>query len=247
MNRDAQDNLVLLVGATMLTVGVTDLHLRYVKPQMQPLIVLSGLVLLGLGLRGLRRMTGEIAAARRGADRPAHDQDAHGHEHDHAMTRTAWLMALPLLVLTLIAPPSLGAYAAARSDTTVAEPTEDLPPLPAATGGARTLTLTDYYVRVLYGPQSLQGERIRLSGFVVPVEGRWYVARMSLACCAADGRPVKVLVSGDAAGPVPPADAWVEVVGRYTAPQVPPGNELAVATLEVESVQRTARPANPYE
>jgi hypothetical protein len=56
VNRDAQDNLVLLVGATMLSVGLSDLHLRYVEPAIQPLIVMSGVVLLVLGLRGLVRV-----------------------------------------------------------------------------------------------------------------------------------------------------------------------------------------------
>jgi uncharacterized repeat protein (TIGR03943 family) len=246
VNRDAQDNLTLLVGATVLAVGVSDLHLRYVKPQMQPLLVLSGLVLLGLGLRGVQRMYREVAGRQ---SAPAAHGDGHDdpHGHEHGMSSTAWLLLLPLLVLSLVAPPALGSYAAARSETTISAPKVALPALPAERDGAVDLTLTDYYTRVLYDPASLDGVRVRLSGFVTPVDGRWYVTRMALACCAADGRPVKVLTTGSSAAAAPDSDAWVEVVGRFTAPQTPPGGERAVATIEVEQVQPVPRPRDEYE
>lgn len=254
MNRDAQDNLVLLVAATMLSVGLSDLHLRYVKPAMQPLIVLSGVVLLVLGLRGLVRVYREVMATgptgRHAA--PAPDgADAHAHagtdDHEsHGMTRTAWLLVAPLLVLCFVAPPSLGAFAAARTDTVIPESSLDLGPLPGPRDGVVDLTLTDYSWRVLYDPDSLRGADVRLTGFVTPVDGRWFVTRISLACCAADGRPIKVLVAG-AADPVPAPDTWVEVVGRYTQPESLPGEELSVATLEVRRVREVEPPRIVYE
>ena len=244
MNRDAQDNLTLLLGATLLVVGISDLHLRYVKPAMQPLLVLSGVVLLAFGARGvvsvLRELVGRAPAV---AEGHADADDGHG----HGPTRTAWLLVLPLLVLSLVAPPSLGAFAAARSETSVPRPTFALPPLPAATGGAVDLTLTDYYSRVLYDPDSLQGATLRLSGFVTPVDGRWFVTRMALACCAADGRPIKVLTAGAPAQDVPDSDAWVEVLGTYTRPQSPAEGEKAVPVLELMSVRPIATPRQQYE
>lgn len=180
---------------------------------MQPLIVLTGVVLLVLGLRGLVRVYREVMATgptgRHAAPAPVGtDPHAHagtdGHDH-HDMTRTAWLLVAPLLVLCFVAPPSLGAFAAARTDTVIPESTLDLGPLPATRDGVVDLTLTDYYWRVLYDPDSLRGADIRLTGFVTPVDGRWFVTRISLACCAADGRPVKVLVTGTA-GRAPAAD-----------------------------------------
>jgi uncharacterized repeat protein (TIGR03943 family) len=247
VNRDAQDHLTALVGATMLAVGMSDLHLRYVKPAMQPLVVLSGVVLLAFALRGFLRIYREVVTRRHVAQdaAPAHcggpeTEDSHGH---HPPTRTAWLLTLPLLVLYLVAPPSLGAFAAARSDTTIAEPTMALEPVPAPVD----LTLTDYYSRVLYDPQSVAGARVRLTGFVTPVDGRWFVTRMVLACCAADGRPVKVLTTGAAANPAPPPDTWVEVVGRYSAPETLPDAEGAVATVEVDQVRIVDQPRVAYE
>jgi uncharacterized repeat protein (TIGR03943 family) len=254
VNRDAQDNLLMLVGATMLAVGVSDLHLRYVKPAMQPLVVLSGVVLLALGLRGGLRVYREVTAGRHvGRDAAAAPHAAEGGEgvghrdHDHhGLTRTAWLLLLPLLVLCFVAPPTLGSFAAARSDTTIPEPSLDLGPLPQPRDGAVDLSLTAYYSRVLYDRRSVQGIDIRLTGFVTPVDGRWFVTRMVLACCAADGRPVKVLVTGTA-GSAPPADTWVEVVGRFTAPQTLPGAEVSVATIAVDRVRVVDQPRNAYE
>jgi uncharacterized repeat protein (TIGR03943 family) len=240
--QDAQDALTLLAGATLLAVGVTDLHLRYVRAEMQPLLVLAGAVLVGLGMRGLLRVLRDVRAERSGAPATA----GLGHEA-HPVTPSSWLIALPLVVLTLVAPPSLGSYAAARSDTRIAEPTVELPSLPAAREGAVDLTLTDYYTRVLYEPQSLEGSRIRLTGFVTPLGDRWFVTRMALSCCAADGRPVKVLTTGEQAVAVPPADQWVEVVGQVVEPERLDGNPLALATLQVDQIRTVEAPADPYE
>ena len=244
---DAQDALTLLAGATLLAVGATDLHLRYVKAEMQPLLLISGAVLLGLGLRGLARVVRDVRAGRPADHDPDFEDPEVLHEHSHSVAPSSWLIALPLVVLALVAPPSLGSYAAARSETRIAEPTVDLPPLPAARDGAVDLTLTAYYTRVLYEPETLEGARLRLTGFVTPVGERWFVTRMSLSCCAADGRPVKVLTAGQQAASVPPADTWVEVVGRMVEPERLGDDPVAVATLEVEQIRTIPAPADPYE
>ena len=234
---EAQDSLVLLAGSTLLTVGLTDLHLRYAKPQMQPLLLAAGAVLVAIGLLGLLR-----------ADDPA-EADAHEHaDHDHAGRRSAYLLALPVLVLALVGPPSLGSYAASRSETRIAVPETPLGPLAAPRDGAVDLTLTEYYSRVLYEDEELVDTPVRLTGFVTPTDdGRWFVTRISLSCCAADGRPVKVLTAGDGAAAVPPADSWVEVVGTYTEPEELPGQQAGVATLRVASVTPVEAPKQQYE
>lgn len=246
MNREAQDNLLLLIGALMLHVGLTDLHLRYVKPAMQPLIVITGAGLLLIGLVGVVRMV-------RGPGTPApvpegHGAglDEHGHSH-HAGPRAAWLLVLPLLVMATVTPPTLGSYAAARSSTTIETPTYEPPPLPDPVRGAVDLSLTDYYTRVLYDPEQLRGAPVRLSGFVTAVDGDWYVTRMALSCCAADGRPIKVLADGPGSRPVPAADTWVEVVGTYTTPRPPAGEQDPAIALEVRELREAPRPQNPYE
>lgn len=251
MNREAQDNLLLLTGAMVLQVALTDLHLRYVKPAMQPLLIITGVGLVAVGMLGVvrlyRRLGRGAAPADEGLTAPdgAHAEDGHG--HSHAAPRAAWLLVLPLLVMATVTPPSLGAYAAARGTTTIEEPTFELPPLAAPRDGAVDLTLTDYYSRVLYQPDTLTGARVRMSGFVTPVGDEWYLTRMRLSCCAADGRPIKVLVDGTVTQPAPAADTWVELVGSYTPPRPPQGELEPVAALRVEDLRVAARPQNPYE
>ena len=153
--------------------------------------------------------------------------------------------AVRSIVLSLVGPPARGSYAAARSDARISAPTVELAPLDAPTDGA--VTLTEYYTRVLYDMESLDGVRVRLTGFVTPVEGRWFVTRVALSCCAADGRPVRVLTAGEAATPAPPADSWVEVVGTVTEPERLADDPIAVATLQVESIRSIEAPRDPYE
>jgi len=239
VNRETQDSLLLLLGAMVLQIGVTDLHLRYVKPAMQPLLIVTGVGLVVVGALGvLRQMR---------ADKGAGVASVADHGHAHHQPRTAWLLLLPLLVMATVSPPTLGAFAASRGTTTIEAPEFALPPLPAARNGAVDLTLTDYYSRVLYEPESLAGATLRLSGFVTPVGDEWFVTRMRLSCCAADGRPVKVLTAGDAARPSPAADTWVEVVGTATGSRAPAGQTQAVAVLAVSSVREVPRPTNSYE
>ena len=241
MNREAQNNLLLFVGTMILQVGWSDLHLRYVKAVMQPYLIASGLVLMAIGAAGLIR---QYRSSRPGKA----VQEGGGHEH--RQPGTAWLLALPLLVLILVTPPSLGAFAASREPTRIEEPTFRLPALPAARDGAVDLGLTDYYTRVAYQPESLAGTRVRLTGFVTTgstaATGKsdWYVTRIRLSCCAADGRPVKVLTDGAAA---PPSDSWVEVVGTMGAARAPVGSRTPVPVLTVESVLAIQAPRVTYE
>ncbi len=46
MNRQAQAAVLFLVGAALLHAGFTNLYLRYVKAGLQPLLLLSGAVLI---------------------------------------------------------------------------------------------------------------------------------------------------------------------------------------------------------
>ena len=250
MNRDVQDNLLLLTGAAMLAVGLSDVHLRYVKPAMQPLVVLSGVVLLAFGLRGLVRIVRDIRAddsdLRTAGAAPGDDDDAQD-PHGHGSTGTAWFLALPLLVLCLLSPPALGAYTAARSDTALPEPDGAFEPLPPARDGAVDLTLSDYYLRVQHDPASLSGARVRLTGFVTPMQDRWFVTRIALACCAADGQPVKILAAGPGAVRAPSGNTWVEVVGRYGPPEVLPEADVSVASLVLEQLRVVDEPRVPYE
>jgi uncharacterized membrane protein YcgQ (UPF0703/DUF1980 family) len=68
-----------------------------------------------------------------------------------------------------------------------------------------------------------------------------------MSCCAADGRPIKVALSGDVPTAVP-ADTWIQVVGAWTdKTDQDPVNQAQVPYLEVRSWQEIPAPKQQYE
>jgi uncharacterized repeat protein (TIGR03943 family) len=96
--------------------------------------------------------------------------------------------------------------------------------------------------------KSLTGRNLSLIGFVTPgPDGQLMLARIVLTCCAADGRPIKVGLTGQAPTGLAP-DTWITVTGVYTARVTKdPVNKADVPYLEVHSWQQTTAPEQPYE
>jgi uncharacterized repeat protein (TIGR03943 family) len=272
MDDRTQGALLLAVGGICLRLGLTDAALAYVKGGMQPLLVATGVALLVLGVGSLRRAfrateeleeisvaTGDLATTDHGAlhgHATEFDTDASPVEaaaeaaHDHAHgPAVAWLLVLPLLALLLIAPPPLGAFAAGRQSARPPVTTQTTyPPLPAMEAGAVPLPMTEFVFRALYDPdRSLEGARIRLSGFVTPVEDGegYFLSRFTMNCCAADATAVNVRILGDG---VRTADTWLEVEGRWAAGDPPEiGESPQPPALDAESVREIPAPVQPYE
>ena len=53
MNRQAQAVILLLVGGAVLRASITDQYLNYVKPGLQPYLILAGAILVVAGLFSL--------------------------------------------------------------------------------------------------------------------------------------------------------------------------------------------------
>ena len=255
-DRRSQAAVLFLVGAMALYLGGSDAALAYVKAGLQPLLLASGVILVGLAVAAVGRYRRDHKDTERSGDEDGHQP--HG-------PRVAWLLALPPLALVLIAPPALGAFAASRQ-TVRPPPTRQTVPTDQATGGvdqalfpplvspgdgaAVPLTLAEYMVRDYEAPHTLAGVRIRLVGFVTPHQGGgqgYLLTRFALNCCAADATAMKVAVLGD---PVPRApDTWLEVEGRWqqrtsddpTQPSAEPPLLLA------ESIRVIGQPPEPYE
>jgi uncharacterized repeat protein (TIGR03943 family) len=243
-DRRSQAAVLFLVGAMALYLGGSDAALAYVKAGLQPLLLASGVILIGLG----------VAAALR----YRREQDGH---QPHG-SRVAWLLALPPLALVLIAPPALGAFAASRQ-TVRPPPTRQTVPTDQATGGvdqalfpplvppgdgaAVPLTLAEYMVRDYEAPHTLAGVSIRLVGFVTPHQGGgegYLLTRFALNCCAADATAMKVAVLSD---PVPRApDTWLEVEGRWQQ-QTNDHPSSEIPLLLAESIRVIEQPSPPYE
>ena len=248
-DRRSQAAIVFTVGVMAAYLGRSDAALAYVKAGLQPLLVASGVLLVGLAL---------VAVVGPGPDE-------HGHQ-PHG-PRVAWLLALPPLALVLIAPPALGAFAASRqpirpppvihprptgpSGSTAATSGDAFPPLiPPGDGTAVPMPLAEYLARDYQEPHTLAGVRIRLLGFVTPQHrgpDSYLLTRFAISCCAADATALRVAIRGDQI--VRAADTWLEVEGRWQQrTSDDPGQPTTdTAVLLAESVRPIKQPSEPYE
>ena len=260
MNRQAQAVVLLLLGGAVIRASVTDLYLRYVKEGLRPFLIAAGLLLVAAAIMTLwyeLRPAAPRALAPTGGgstdapgDPPAdHEVDGHdGHGHGHHEPRVGWLLILPVLGLLLVAPPALGSYAASQAGTALSAPQQsDYPPLPE--GDPVSVSVLDYAARALFDRGASIGDRrVLLTGFIAnDPDGQPILARMVLSCCAADGRPVKLGLTGDVPTGLP-NDSWVEVIGRYTDRLGrDPVNDAEIPFLDVESWREIPTPKRQYD
>jgi uncharacterized repeat protein (TIGR03943 family) len=234
VNRAAQASVLCLLGGAVLYAGFTDLHLRYVKAGMRPLLLAAGVVLI---VTAIVTIWFEWRRPRAAA--------AHQAEHEHREPRIAWLLVLPLLALIFVAPPPPGSYDAMRTGTALQEPW-DLSDLPA--GDPVQLGLVDYAGRAVYDHgRSLGDRRITTSGFISLDEGGTpYLVRMVLNCCAADAQPVKVGLTGRIP-PILQPDTWYEITGIYSDRQTAdPINNGVIPYIDVVQARPVPAPDDEY-
>lgn len=229
MRRETQHALLLLLGGALVRIGVDGTYLRYVRPSHLVLLLAAGAVMVVLA--GL--------ALWRDRTRPA-DGHAHGAVDRHA----PWLLALPVLAVALVAPPALGADAVARAGTQNTVRAADVfAPLPA---GPAELTLAELAQRASAGPAGGVDDReVTLTGFVVQRGAAVELARLTIACCAADARPTRVRLAGEL-GPPAPADTWLRVRGTVLAGTATAATGY-VPTVAVTAAEVVAPPGDPYE
>lgn len=229
---------MLLLGTACMRIGLDGSYMYYVKPGLHWPLVAAGAIVAAIGVLGV------IAAFRKPQEHHHEATCGEGGSHHH-VPRVAWLLTLPVFAILLVAPGPLGAYAAARDPGTVAKPASDsdFPALPA--GDPVQMQVFEYAVRAVWDQgRSLTDRRVALTGFVSKrPEGGWYLTRIQLACCAADGIATKVEMRD--AQPLP-EDTWVEVVGTYE-PSTATNPDDAVAAMHADSVAVVPVPADPYE
>ena len=254
MNRIAQGLTLVLLGTSALTATVpTDMYLNWVKPAFQPFLIAAGVVMAVLGvwlvvaeLRGEAEEPGDDEAV---AEAYAHGGD-HGHDHSRA-PRVAWLLLLPVLAVFVVAPPALGSYAvqSTASESSAPPPQErsgqfDDGLEEASAGEVVPLELRQFVMRAwIDEDRALAGRTVELTGFAVPADDGWYLARLQMACCAADAVVNKVLITDV---PAPEADTWWTVRGTWVEPEgeLYDVNEHRFTVTEVEEV---TDPPDPYE
>ncbi|MEH1126177.1 TIGR03943 family putative permease subunit [Micromonospora sp. CPCC 206061] len=241
MNRQAQAVVMLLFGGAVVKASVTDMYLRYVKEGLRPFLIAAGVLLIAAAVMTLFYDLRKPAAS-------GHDHD-HGDGKPHREPRVGWFLILPVLGLLLVAPPALGSYAAGQAGTALSNQQQmsDYPPLPE--GDPAPITVLDYASRAVFDKGASIGDRrVQLTGFIAQgADGQPILARIILSCCAADGRPIKVGMSGDAPSGLA-TDTWVEVVGTYTdRTATDPVNDDSIPFIEVESWRQIDPPKQQYE
>ena len=255
MRRETQNVLLVLVGGALLKISFTGTYLLYVKPAHRYWLIAGGVVMLLLAavsiVRDLLAARGDSGAAQdiHAGEAAGADSDEHGHagEHQHS-ARSAWLLLLPVLAIFLVAPPALGADSVKRADNGAAvarSATEDsalYPDLPAA--DVLPIGMAEFASRAAFDrSRSLEGRVVRLTGFIVNDGDQVFLARLSIACCAADAFPVRVRLDGRAALD---NDTWVEVTGRLEPGSATKENDY-IPTLGLGGITRVPQPENPYE
>jgi uncharacterized repeat protein (TIGR03943 family) len=245
VNKQAQAVVMLLFGGAIVRASVTDMYLRYVKESLRPFLIAAGVLLIAAAVMTLVH---EVLRPRPQAE----GHDDHGHDHGdgkpHREPWVAWLLILPVLGLLLVAPPALGSYAAGQAGTALSsQQISDYPPLPP--GDPAKISVLDYASRAVFDKGVSLGDRtVQLTGFIAEgPNGEPILARIILSCCAADGRPIKLGMSGNAPAGLA-SDTWVEVVGKYTDRTVTdPVNEETIPYIEVETWTQIDPPKQQYE
>ncbi|HST85080.1 MAG TPA: TIGR03943 family protein [Kineosporiaceae bacterium] len=233
---------LLLVGAMLIRLTVTDAYQRYVRVGMGSWLLVAGVLLAILG-------SVAVVTALRGTKDEDHpgEEDHHSgeeeHDHEHG-DRVGWLLLVPVLALLLVVPPALGSFGVDRSQVRAAPGTSAVfDPLPAA-AEPRPMTLLEFDQRAFdRSGQSMQGIKLVLTGFVAKsADGNGFrIARYQIACCAADAVAAVARVSG-ATGAAPTRDAWFIVTGTFKGIGADGVPEFVAST-----VQQTPAPVDPYE
>lgn len=263
MNRIAQGITLVLLGAAALTATVpTDLYLNWVKPAFQPFLIAAGVVMAVLGVwLVVAELRGEAAEEEHrrhghaGSDAAVAEAYGHGggHGHDHSRAPgVAWLLLLPVLAVFVVAPPALGSYTVQSTASESSGP----PPereragqfddglAEAAPGEVVPLELRQFVMRAWIDEDRLLADRtVELTGFAVPADDGWYLARLQMACCAADAVVNKVLITDV---PAPEADTWWTVRGTWVEPE---GElyDVSEHRFTVTDLEEVTDPPDPYE
>lgn len=228
MRREAQNLLLIVVGATIVKITLDGSYLRYVKASLHPYLLLSGGVIVLLGLVAIAR---DIRAGRALTD-------AHGESG-----RPYWMLLVPAAVLLFLAPPALSTGAVPSADPALVSATAPGRPLPPVTEVLSTMPLRELVQRAHRSPETLHNRTLSTAGFALTNEAGtgFDLGQLAIACCAADGQLLILHLDG----PLPTGiseGSWLSVTGRVTTGRADPATPTW-PTLIVDE----ARPIDPPE
>lgn len=216
MTRRLPSLVSVTTGALLVRLVLTHAHTRYVKPSAGAYLIAAGVVLLVAGGSGL--VASRLV------------------EHDPP--KVAGLLLIPLVMLVVVAPPSLGsAYVGQASNSTSGQ--GSYARIVVAGDGIAHPSMAQVVNRALAG-DDLAGPLVTLTGFIAGADasGRPLLTRFSVKCCAADATVSQVALEWASR---PPNDTWLVVTGHIvSAPKQRP-------VLAVTSSDEIEAPSDPYE
>ncbi|MDQ1750823.1 MAG: hypothetical protein QOE71_1879 [Pseudonocardiales bacterium] len=245
--------ILLLFGAALVKLGISDELLHYVRPASRPWVFAAGLALLVLAgwslLSQFRPPSSPDSDDPRRSVTDQADAEAHlsqagsasgGHNH-HGATRTAWLVLAPVLALLIVAPPALGEFTANRAPAVNATASGQKASLAAGSTPVE-LNMLMFYLLSSAKPAALAGRPVTLVGFVEKQQpGGFTLARLVITCCAADASTVKVTITAHV--PPPAVGSWVQVTGQFAGVGSDADHTPALAATATTGIPA---PKNPY-
>ncbi|VEG58070.1 TIGR03943 family protein [Mycolicibacterium aurum] len=235
MSRETENALLLLVGLSTVIVTMSGSFTRYVKPSLEPWLIASAVLLIGLALVSIAR------DVRRGGSSGSHDD--HGHR-----AGVVWLLLIPIALLAFVVPPAIGPQTARPA---VAEVSTDVlrrpfPPLPDER--AAELSLPDLLIRNAQDSAgTLDNRLVSVTGFTIKDGDRTDLGRVVILCCAADAQLARITLTGPAADTASrlPDGTWVRIEGKVPAGQSD-SSRSTIPRIDVLDVAQIEPPANTY-
>lgn len=251
---------VLFWAAVLIYFHTSGRIVKYLAPDFRPIALIGGLGLAVLGLFNLLTATQKADCG--------HDHGGEGHDHEsgdmHPLTALL-LMVVPLGLSVAWSKDEYSAAALARKglyDSPSADSmpfmTGMLPPLtreeiekshPKTPDGYFQFNLMEIFFAT--GDRDMQ---TAIDGLKIETEGRWIdeinrnpdgtrkrLYRLFITCCAADSRPIPIILEFGETPPDFPENGWVKVAGTMTFP-------LEDGVLQpVLRVERTLAAEPPFE
>jgi len=241
--RVVQALLLLALFLFLCSKVITNQLTWYINPRFVTLTYI-GIIFLALLVY---RLVIEIRLSRQ---HPEHDE--HAHELDHApSTMNLWIMLIPLLIGILIPARPLGSASVFAKGLRTSSPLVN-------SQSSNRLFETESEQRDILGWATLfdieddldpfMGQQASVVGFVyfdehLP-EGQFFVSRITVSCCAADGFAVVMLVDWPNATTLD-QDAWVRVSGPVDKTYFNKQPE-AIPFIRAETVEIVPQPDQPY-